>query len=57
MLALPDKVKASLNAQVPFPSRPGKPSEFADLCCTVIENAYLNGTVLRIDGSIRMSAL
>jgi 3-hydroxyacyl-CoA dehydrogenase / 3-hydroxy-2-methylbutyryl-CoA dehydrogenase len=57
VLAMPDKLKASLSAQVPFPSRPGHPHEFAALCCQIVENPYLNGTVLSIDGSIRMAAL
>jgi len=57
LMALPDKVQNSLTAQVPFPKRLGIPKEFAQLCGTIVENAYLNGTVLRIDGGIRMSAM
>jgi len=57
LMALPDKVQSSLTSQVPFPNRLGLPKEFAELCGTIVENAYLNGTVLRIDGGIRMSAM
>jgi len=54
---LPPKARASLASQVPFPSRFGEPKEYADLSRTMIENQYLNGTVIRIDGSIRMAAM
>jgi len=58
MLAkLPEKAKASLSAQVPFPKRLGAPDEFADCCMSLVNNQYYNGTVVRIDGSIRMSAM
>ncbi|PRX89973.1 SDR family NAD(P)-dependent oxidoreductase [Paraburkholderia sp. BL25I1N1] len=56
LLAMPDEVRASLAATVPFPSRLGKPQEFASLVCHVIENPYLNGEVIRLDGAIRMAA-
>lgn len=56
MLAkLPDNIKESLGKQVPFPSRMGRPSEFANLAKCVIENGYLNGEVIRLDGAIRMA--
>jgi len=57
MAALPQKARDSLAAQVPYPQRLGNPEEFAALCESIFENEYLNGTVIRIDGSIRMSAL
>lgn len=58
MLAkLPEKAKASLIKQVPFPKRLGQPEEFARVCAHIVENAYINGTTLRIDGSIRMGAM
>jgi NAD(P)-dependent dehydrogenase (short-subunit alcohol dehydrogenase family) len=47
--------KASLEAQVPFPSRLGKPNEYARLVESIITNDMLNGTSIRLDGSIRMS--
>ncbi|MBF2759399.1 MAG: SDR family NAD(P)-dependent oxidoreductase [Ectothiorhodospiraceae bacterium AqS1] len=55
MLAgLPDKVRESLIASVPFPKRFGKAEEFADLAIHIIENAMLNGCVIRLDGALRM---
>ncbi len=56
MLAgLPENVRESLGKQVPFPSRLGRPSEFAALALHIVENAMLNGEVIRLDGSIRMT--
>jgi hypothetical protein len=40
---------------VPFPSRLGKPAEFASLVRQIIENPMLNGEVIRLDGAIRMA--
>ncbi len=51
---LPEKARASLGAQMPFPSRLGKPSEFGQLVRHIMENTMLNGEVIRIDGAIRM---
>ncbi|APZ50860.1 SDR family NAD(P)-dependent oxidoreductase [Salipiger abyssi] len=52
--SLPQEAQDSLGAQVPFPSRLGKPSEFADLAAAIIANPMLNGEVIRLDGAIRM---
>ncbi len=52
---MPDDVKASLGQQVPFPSRLGRPSEYAFLAQHIIENVMLNGEVIRLDGAIRMA--
>ena len=52
---LPDPVKESLGAQVPFPARLGRPEEYAALVQHVIENPMLNGEVIRLDGAIRMT--
>lgn len=54
MAKMPDKVIERLEKQVPFPSRMGKPEEFAKLVCSIIENPYLNGESIRMDGAIRM---
>lgn len=54
MASFPQEVQDSLGQQVPFPSRLGKPSEFAALVKHIIENTYLNGEVIRLDGAIRM---
>jgi NAD(P)-dependent dehydrogenase (short-subunit alcohol dehydrogenase family) len=56
MLAgLPQEAQDSLGAQVPFPARLGDPGEFAALVLHVVENAMLNGSVIRLDGAIRMA--
>lgn len=52
--SLPQDAQDSLGRQVPFPSRLGKPSEFADLVAAIIGNPMLNGEVIRLDGAIRM---
>jgi NAD(P)-dependent dehydrogenase (short-subunit alcohol dehydrogenase family) len=51
---MPEDVQKSLAAQIPFPSRLGKPEEFADLVVHIIENPMLNGETIRLDGAIRM---
>ncbi len=51
---LPPEVRESLGKQVPFPSRLGKPEEFAALAVHIIENAMINGETIRLDGAIRM---
>jgi len=55
MASLPEEVQVSLGQQVPFPSRLGKASEYADLACHIISNAMLNGEVIRLDGAIRLA--
>jgi NAD(P)-dependent dehydrogenase (short-subunit alcohol dehydrogenase family) len=54
MEAVKEDFRASLAAQVPFPSRLGDPAEFADMVATIITNSYLNGETIRLDGAIRM---
>ena len=54
LLGMPAEVQESLGKMVPFPSRMGKPAEFAGLVRHIVENAYLNGEVIRLDGAIRM---
>lgn len=51
---MPDKVKESLQKSLEFPSRPGRPEEFADLVQHLLENHMLNGSVIRLDGASRM---
>lgn len=56
MLAgLPEDARASLGAQVPHPSRLGKPSEYAQLALSIVHNPMLNGETIRLDGAIRMA--
>jgi len=50
------EIRASLGAQVPFPSRLGQPEEYARLTAFIIENPMLNAAVIRLDGAIRMAA-
>jgi NAD(P)-dependent dehydrogenase (short-subunit alcohol dehydrogenase family) len=54
--SMPQDVQDSLGKQVPFPSRLGKPSEYANLVKHIIENQMLNGEVIRLDGAIRMNS-
>lgn len=55
LLELPQEVQDGLAASIPFPSRLGAPADFAKLVLGVIDNDYLNGEVIRIDGALRMS--
>jgi NAD(P)-dependent dehydrogenase (short-subunit alcohol dehydrogenase family) len=54
MEGMPPEVQESLGAQVPFPSRLGKPAEYAELVASIYENSMLNGECIRLDGAIRM---
>jgi NAD(P)-dependent dehydrogenase (short-subunit alcohol dehydrogenase family) len=54
LLGMPQEVQDSLGSMVPFPSRLGKPSEYAHLARSIIENVMLNGETIRLDGAIRM---
>ncbi|MFN4325805.1 MAG: SDR family NAD(P)-dependent oxidoreductase [Azonexus sp.] len=56
LLGMPAEVQEALNKMVPFPTRMGKPAEYAALVRHIAENAYLNGEVIRLDGAIRMGA-
>jgi NAD(P)-dependent dehydrogenase (short-subunit alcohol dehydrogenase family) len=49
-----DEFRASLAAGVPFPQRLGRPAEYAQLALAIIDNDYLNGEVIRMDGALRM---
>lgn len=55
LAALPDAARASLGEQVPYPARLGKPDEYASLVAHIVDNGYLNGETIRLDGSIRMA--
>jgi NAD(P)-dependent dehydrogenase (short-subunit alcohol dehydrogenase family) len=56
LLGMAPEVQESLGKMVPFPSRMGKPAEFAALVRHIAENSYLNGEVIRLDGAIRMGS-
>jgi NAD(P)-dependent dehydrogenase (short-subunit alcohol dehydrogenase family) len=51
---LPDEAKAALGSGVLFPKRLGHPDNFAQLAAAIIENPYLNGETIRLDGGLRM---
>jgi NAD(P)-dependent dehydrogenase (short-subunit alcohol dehydrogenase family) len=54
LMALPDETKKGLAASVPFPKLLGRPEQFAALVKHIVENTYLNGEVIRLDGALRM---
>ncbi|MDA7086163.1 3-hydroxyacyl-CoA dehydrogenase [Pseudomonas sp. SA3-5] len=56
MAGMPQEVRDSLAANVPFPPRLGRPDEYAALVRHIIENPMLNGEVIRLDGALRMAA-
>jgi NAD(P)-dependent dehydrogenase (short-subunit alcohol dehydrogenase family) len=55
MAGLPEAARESLGGTVPFPSRFGEPAEYASLVAHVVENQMLNGSVIRLDGALRMA--
>jgi NAD(P)-dependent dehydrogenase (short-subunit alcohol dehydrogenase family) len=55
LLALPEAAQKSLGAAVPFPSRLGRPDEYAVLVRHIVENSMLNGETIRLDGALRMA--
>jgi hypothetical protein len=54
LIGMPKDVQDSLGKQVPFPSRLGRPAEYAALVKHIVENEMLNGETIRLDGAIRM---
>ena len=52
---MPPQVQESLSASIPFPSRLGRPEEFADAVGFILGNRYLNGETLRLDGAVRLA--
>jgi NAD(P)-dependent dehydrogenase (short-subunit alcohol dehydrogenase family) len=56
LMGMPAEVQEALGKMVPFPSRMGKPAEYAALVQHIFSNQYLNGEVIRMDGAIRMAA-
>jgi NAD(P)-dependent dehydrogenase (short-subunit alcohol dehydrogenase family) len=55
LMALSEEARASLAAAVPFPKLLGRPDQYASLVHHIIENAYINGEVIRLDGALRMA--
>jgi NAD(P)-dependent dehydrogenase (short-subunit alcohol dehydrogenase family) len=54
LAALPQEAREKLGAGIPYPQRLGRPSEYAQLACQIIENRMLNGETIRLDGAMRM---
>jgi NAD(P)-dependent dehydrogenase (short-subunit alcohol dehydrogenase family) len=54
LAGLPEEARRALGDQIPFPSRLGRPQEYARLACQIAENTMLNGEVIRLDGALRM---
>ncbi len=54
--SMPEEVRQSLNASVPFPSRLGTGAEYANLVLFIAQNRYLNGETIRLDGAVRLAA-
>lgn len=52
---MPQEVQESLGNSIPYPSRLGRPEEYADTCCYIARNRYVNGTTIRLDGAVRMA--
>lgn len=55
LMGLPQAAQDSLGEQVPFPQRLGRPDEYARLVMSIVDNGYLNGETIRLDGAIRMA--
>ncbi len=55
LMGLPQEVQASLSATVPHPARLGRPAEYAAMVRAIVDNEYLNGEVIRLDGALRMA--
>ena len=56
LLKMPSEVQHRLAENIPFPKRFGTPEEFANLVVHLIENQFMNGEVIRLDGGLRMQA-
>ena len=52
---MPDHIQESLGASIPFPKPLGRPEEFAELVAHIVENGYLNGETIRLDGAVRLA--
>ncbi len=54
MEGLPEETTAGIVANIPFPQRLGDPGEFGQMVCQIVETPYLNGSVIRLDGAVRL---
>jgi NAD(P)-dependent dehydrogenase (short-subunit alcohol dehydrogenase family) len=55
LAALPEEARTALGKSIPYPPRLGRPEEYADLACHIVENRMLNGETIRLDGALRMA--
>jgi NAD(P)-dependent dehydrogenase (short-subunit alcohol dehydrogenase family) len=55
LAALPEDARTALGKSIPYPPRLGRPEEYADLACHIVENRMLNGETIRLDGALRMA--
>jgi NAD(P)-dependent dehydrogenase (short-subunit alcohol dehydrogenase family) len=55
MASLPEAAREALGSATPFPSRLGRPQEYAELVAHIVSNPMLNGEVIRIDGAVRLA--
>ena len=55
VFGMPEEVQHSLAASIPFPKALGRPEQYADLALHIIENRYINGEVIRLDGAVRLA--
>ena len=55
LMGLTEEIRASLAASIPFPQVLGKPEQYAALARHIVENRYLNGETIRLDGALRMA--
>jgi 3-hydroxyacyl-CoA dehydrogenase/3-hydroxy-2-methylbutyryl-CoA dehydrogenase len=54
LAALPEEQREALGAGIPFPSRLGRPDEYAEMAAAIVSNRMLNGETIRLDGALRM---
>lgn len=54
MTGMTEEIQKSLSADIPFPKQLGDPKNFGELCAHIIENTYLNGSTIRLDGGLRL---
>ena len=55
LAALPEEAREALGAGIPYPKRLGRPAEYGELACHIVENVMLNGETIRLDGALRMA--
>lgn len=54
MQGLPPETTEAITSNIPFPARLGAPEEYARMAAHIVENSYINGTTIRLDGAVRL---